>query len=316
MRISIFILSLLLSSQLLAAQVKGVVYNVNNGSPLDDCLITLIQKGKIVQNTRTDFEGVFTIQLTKNKKYTLQVAKSGYKIESVEFTATTSFLENNKSIEVYLKALDLKPTFKEVSDGMEKPIPNPDIMEDIGDLSELPEGYKIIEAQPLKYEETAATNFNVNLNRDAEKTNVNVEVLKETFNKESVGDAIYNEKDKLPSSYYAESNIYYGSGKALLTPAVKEILDGLAENLKINPANKIRLTAYADALQEVKIGDYIAKLRVEEITKYLMKVGVPFERLEVSVIGNKALENGCYADVECDEFEHQQNRKVMIEIIN
>lgn len=316
MKYLFFILSLVITNLVLAGNLKGTIFNENSQSPLDDCLVRLTQNGKVISSTRSDFNGNFEISFKKNKKYTLEIAKSGYETESVEVFIDDVFLENNSNILVYLKALDLKPKFDQVKSGMDKPIPNPDIMEDIGDLSELPEGYKIIEARPLKYDTKNQSKFNVNLSDAAERTNVNVEVLKREFNKEDVEEAIYTETDKFPSSYYAESNIYYGPGKALLTDNVRDILDGIAAKLIASPEASLRLVAFADGQKEAAIGEYIGKRRAEEITKYLMAKEVDFAQLQVSVMGNSSLKNECYEGKECSEYEHQQNRRVEISFID
>jgi hypothetical protein len=236
--------------------------------------------------------------------------KSGYEIERIEFFTDESFEALIIDYKVYLKALDFKPKFEKMQEGVVQKIPNPDIMEDIGNISSLPDGYKIIEAKPLKFEEEKKTSFNVNLNNGKERTNVNVEVLKEEFNKHSLIESVYSEKEVFPSSYYAEGSIYYGSGKALLAENIREILDGAISMLLIDSTRILKLTAYADAARELKIGDYIAKLRVEELSKYFLERGVKFEQLEIVVVGNTNLENGCYEGVECSEFEHQQNRRL------
>lgn len=310
MKYIILILSLVIANVAVAANLRGVVYNENSSSPLDECSVTLLQNGRVVNAVKTNFQGLFNISYKKNQTYTFQVSKSGYKTESVEFYTDKAFIENNPSIEVYMQTLELKPKFEKMQEGVIKDIPNPDIMEDIGNLSELPEGYKIIEAKPLKYKEDDDNGFNVNRNAAYEKTNVNVEVLKEEFNKEDIDRTVYADQDKFPSCYYAEGIIFYGPGKALLTNSVREILDGIALKLNSDPFSSIKLIAYADADKEALIGDYISKLRVEEITKYLMSKGVEFSQLNISVMGNIALDNECYQGVACSEFEHQQNRKV------
>lgn len=310
MKYFLFVASFLLSNFVLAGNLAGVVYQENSTAPLADCLIILLQDGNPAFSAKSKFDGSFNINYKKNKHYVFEVSKEGYKTESVEIFTDDTFVQSNPSIEVYLKVLVLKPKFEKMQESVKKDIPNPEIMEDIGDLSELPEGYKIIEAQPLKFKEGENTGFNVNRNAIMENTNVNVEVLKKEFNKEDVDKAVYSELDKFPSSYYAEGDIYYGPGRALLTENVREVLDGIADKLNNEPLSMLRLIAYADANKEALIGDYIGKLRVEEITKYLMSKNVQFSQLNISVIGNTSLENECYKDVECSEFEHQQNRKV------
>lgn len=310
MKYLLLILSVSLANIALAANLRGIVYNENSSSPLDECSVTLLQNGRVIEAVKTNFQGLFSIPFKKNQNYTFQVSKSGYKTESVEIFTDKAFTENNPNIEVYMQVLELKPKFEKMQEGVVKDIPNPDIMEDIGNLSELPEGYKILEAKPLKYKEVENNGFNVNRNAEYEYTNVNVEALKTEFNKEDIDKTVYADKDKFPSCYYAEGIIFYGPGKALLTNNVREVLDGIALKLNNDPFASIKLIAYADGDKEALIGDYISKLRVEEITKYLMSKGVEFSQLNISVMGNISLENECYKDVECSEFEHQQNRKV------
>jgi outer membrane protein OmpA-like peptidoglycan-associated protein len=310
MKYFLFIAGLILGNLVFAGNLEGVVYKVNSTFSLDNCLIILLEKGKLAFSTKSEFDGSFNINYKKNKQYILEVSKDGYQTQRVEIYTDNAFLDRNASIQVYLKVLVLKPKFEKMQESVVKNIPNSDIMEDIGNLSDLPEGSKIIEAKPLKFKESENTNFNVNRNASMETTSVNVEVLKKEFNKEDVDKAFYSELDKFPSSYYAEGDIYYGPAKAMLTENVKEVLDGIAVKLNSEQFSTLRIIAYADADKEVLIGDYIGKLRAEEVTKYLMSRNVDFSRLNISVIGNSSLGNGCYKDKPCSEFEHQQNRKI------
>lgn len=298
-----------------AQSIEGVVISMSNNAALDDCLVQLVQGEEVKSFTRTNFDGYFKIDFKKNKSYVLEVIKSGYKIKQQEITLDDAFLSENAMLRINMEPLNLKPKFDEVKDGTVKPVPNPDIMEDIGNLSNLPEGYKIIDAQPIQKGTVQQSKFNVNLNDPVEKTNVNVEVLKEKFNKDNINEVMLNKTDKFPSSYYAESSVYYGPGKALLTESVEETLNGIAQRLNEDKKAKLQLTAYADGFQEASIGEFISKKRVEEITNYLLEQGVKFSQLNISVSGNTSLANGCYEGKECSEFEHQQNRRVEIAFI-
>ncbi|MCD8528737.1 MAG: OmpA family protein, partial [Chitinophagales bacterium] len=116
-------------------------------------------------------------------------------------------------------------------------------------------------------------------------------------------------------SYYVEGNIYFDEGKTLLSSKVEEILDGIIVKLKNEPNTKLKIKTYADANRELNIGDLVAKMRAEEITKYLMENDILFSQLEVKVMGNKELENGCYDGKECGEFEHQENRRAELSFV-
>ena len=310
MKYFLILASVLFGSLVLAGNLSGVIYKENSTSTLDDCLIVLLKDGQPAFSAKSNFDGTFTVNYQKNEHYVFEVSKVGYKTESVEILTNDDFVADNPSIEVYLKVLGLKPKFEKIEEGVLKDIPNPDMMEDIGSISSLPKGYKIIDAKPLKYKDVENTGFNVNRNAKMEYTNVNIEVLKKEFNKEEADKVVFSELDKSSSSYYTEGAIFYGPGRASLTENVREVLDGVADELNNEPLSMLRLIAYADADKEALIGDYIGKLRVEEITKYLMSRKVQFSQLGISVVGNTTLENECYKGRPCSEVEHQQNRKV------
>ncbi len=299
----------------MAINVQGYVKSHLNGTALDACKVSLIQNQKEVFETRTDFNGHFEIKVKKDILYQLKVVKPGYKIytQDLKYTSNSSFSNINISLEV----LNAQPVFEEMASSVDKKPLNQDIMEDIGNLEDMPEGTRIIEAVPLKFNEIKHTGFNVQTNRDAEiQRYVDVETFKENYNKETLIQKMYSDKERLPSSYYIESNIYYGSGKALLTGKVRDMLSNLAVKLKNEPNTSLKLVAYADCERETKVGDMIAKIRAEEITKHLMSEGVRFEQLIINIIGNQKLENGCYEGVECDEFQHQDNRRVDMFLVN
>lgn len=309
------LLSLLASALLTVAQaytLNGIVLNTNDDSVVSDAIILLLQDKKVVATATSNFQGEFKINCKKNKIYKIEVVKDGFKPESAELNINDAFVDASPTITVYLQSLMFSPDLSDMQKGMEEKELNPDIMEDVGEISELPEGYKIIEAKPLKMDKGDKSKFNVNLDKEKANTKVNVNVLKETFNKESVANMVHSDKEKFPSSYFADGNVYYGAGKALLTNDVEEMIQHLAIKLKSEPDVKMRITAYADGKQEAEIGDYIGKLRAEELTKYFIAQGVSFEQLLVSVIGNTAVPNDCEKGVECTEFEHQENRRVAL----
>jgi outer membrane protein OmpA-like peptidoglycan-associated protein len=61
---------------------------------------------------------------------------------------------------------------------------------------------------------------------------------------------------------------------------------------------------------ERTIEDYICELRADIVTSYLLKEGVSFSKLEVSLIGTNVLANDCREGVSCSDAQHQANRRV------
>ena len=107
MRNLLILASLFVAQIALAGDLKGIIFNEVSKSPLDECLVRLMQNDKIISSTRSDFSGNFVLAYKKNKNYTLEIAKSGYKTESVKVFIDDDFILNNKSIN--LSCLIIKP---------------------------------------------------------------------------------------------------------------------------------------------------------------------------------------------------------------
>jgi len=288
-----------------AQAISGKVLHKDSDLPVSDALIVQIKNGKQKSSTKSSFDGAFMLKAKKGETISVEISKEGYQ------TLKTSVSLNNSIVR--MQAKQGVPIFEEIKEGSVRKIPNPEIAENIGSLSNLPEGSKIIQVIPLEVQENKKTGFNV------QQTNipahyVDVNAVKGNFNKQNIDALAFSTVEKFPSSFLADGNIFFGSGKALITWAVETHLQQLAKSVN-SKKQQIKITAYADANQEAKVGDYIAKLRAEEVTRILLENGVDFKQLEVKITGNKALENNCYENVGCSEFEHQQNRRVDIEVI-
>jgi outer membrane protein OmpA-like peptidoglycan-associated protein len=180
-----------------------------------------------------------------------------------------------------LQAKQGVPKFEEIKEGSVRKVPNPEIAESIGNLSNLPEGAKIVEVVPLEVKEAPKCGFNVQPNT-YQKSSVDAALLKQTFNKQAIDTLAFSTVDKFPASYMADGNIYFGPGKAMLTVAVETHLEQLAKSI-VQKNSQVKILAYADAKQEAKVGEYIAKLRAEEVTKFLISRGVDFKQLDVVI---------------------------------
>lgn len=305
-KIIIFIFALSLNNYIVAQAINGKVLLGNSDTPISEALVKVIKDGKVKTTVKTNFNGEFKVKASKGGNLNIEISKESYQ------TIKTTISEEN--FIVRLEAKSGIPNFDEIKEGSVRKIPNPEITESIGNLSNLPEGTKIIEIIPLEVKEVQKSGFNVQPTSNKGVSSVDVQALKESFNKQNIDTFAFSTIEKFPSSYLAEGNVYFGEGKALLTWAVQTHLQQLAKSIT-GKKSIVKITAYADANQETKVGNYIAKLRAEEVVKILFENGVDFSQLEILVTGNKVLQNNCYENKSCSEFEHQQNRRVEIEII-
>ncbi len=301
------ILTILFFQTSFAINVEGIILDKETNQPIRDAVLLALSNNKVLASANSNIKGEFKINLKKGKKIRLEVVKNGYKTESADIEINKAFIELDPFIEIKLqkRAADfVEKTAKRVEKNESK-------MEDVGDLDALPKGYKIIEAVPIKERYEKPSKFNVRQEVKEQTTNVNVEVLKTEYNKEYETDAL-KANFNYTTSYYKEGSIYYNVAKAYLSKEVKDILKGIALRLKNDENTILKMTVFADANKEAKIGEYISKLRTEEIVNLLLNEGVAFEQLEINIIGNQMVINDCKEGVECTEEQHQENRRVAL----
>lgn len=289
---------LYISTSVLALNIEGIVYNTKNKTPISNCKLELFQNGELLETKNTDSEGKFSIEVNTNQNYKIKFSKSFYNSETVSFYTNSEFLNAKPNIEVKLNSVN--------------EVPNPENVEDIGNMSSLPEGYKLIEVKPLKYLENESTGFNVRKTYVENKPTVNVNEFQTAFNKESLNSNAFINQENAPSSYYLGGNIYYGAGKALLTNEVKEVLAEIAQKINNKEFAKINIKAFADSERENPVANEISKLRAEEVLKYFMLQNVDFSKLSILIVGNTDSQNECNKDIKCTEAQHQENRRVEI----
>jgi len=288
-----------------AINVEGRIVDKDTNEPIIDAVLLALSNNKLLTSANSDAKGNFRISLKKGKNIHLEVVKNGYKTESADVFIDQAFIDAKPFITIKLQKKDAI-----TSEELAKLEKNDDvIMEDIGSLDDLPKGSKIIEAVPIKENDYKKSKFNVTPESRDQKTNVNVEVLKSEYNKDLLTDAL-KPNFNFTTSYYKDGSIYFNVAKAFLSDEVKTILKGIAQRLKSDTKTILKMTIFADAKKEAKIGEYISKLRTESIVNYLINEGVEFRQLDVNIIGNQMVKNDCTEGVECTEEQHQENRKV------
>lgn len=308
-KISLILLIIATAFSAHAVNVEGVIIDKDTNLPIVDAVVLALSNNKVLASANSNVNGEFKIALKKGKTIRLEVVKNGYKTENADVEINQAFIDAAPFITIKLQAREQEIESSDVV--LEA---NPEGMEDVGDLSELPEGYKIIEAVPIKEREERKTGFNVRPEVKDQTTNVNVDVLKTEYNKDLETEADVPNHNFV-TSYYKDGSIYYNVGKAYLSDDVKEILKGIALRLKNDSETSLRLTVFSDANKELKIDDFICKMRMEEIVNLLMNEGVAFEQLEVLIYGHQLFANDCYENADCTEEQHQENRKVELSFL-
>lgn len=112
-------------------------------------------------------------------------------------------------------------------------------------------------------------------------------------------------------------NIYYDLGSAALRPEAKKELEKLAKSLKDNPFIHVEMSSHTDARGDAVSNLNLSQRRADAVVEYLIKVGkIDGRRLTAAGYGETRLVNGCNDDNidNCNEAEHQQNRRTELKI--
>ncbi|WP_315814879.1 OmpA family protein [Paraflavitalea speifideaquila] len=86
--------------------------------------------------------------------------------------------------------------------------------------------------------------------------------------------------------------------------------------LRDNPALHIELAAHTDARGSDSHNMRLSQSRAQSVVNYLVNNGIARERMVAKGYGETQLMNRCANGVGCSEYEHQQNRRTEIKVLN
>ena len=110
-------------------------------------------------------------------------------------------------------------------------------------------------------------------------------------------------------------NIYYNVGR---TSVKKESLPELKKLLRLledNPGIIIEISSHTDARGSARFNKKLSQRRAVAIVKWLRSKGIGKDRLLAKGYGESRLVNECADGQECEEYEHQLNRRTEFRIL-
>lgn len=99
------------------------------------------------------------------------------------------------------------------------------------------------------------------------------------------------------------------------TTETKNALADIAKVLQQFPDIKIKITSYTDSRKSEKFNLKLTENRAQFIQDELLNKKIKGEQLEIDYKGEENIINDCQDGVKCTKEEHQQNNRVLIEII-
>ena len=110
---------------------------------------------------------------------------------------------------------------------------------------------------------------------------------------------------------------YFDLNRSEVRDDVKAMLNQNIAALKKNKSLAVNIKGYADSRGSEQYNKNLSGQRANAIKRYLIENGIPQRRILSTLgFGETNLVNGCSDGVECDENQHQMNRRVQFEVIN
>ena len=109
-------------------------------------------------------------------------------------------------------------------------------------------------------------------------------------------------------------NIYYNFNDASIRPDARQDLDIIASLLLKYPAMEIELASHTDSRGTDRYNQRLSQKRAENAVQYLVNQGIEEYRLIPTGYGESEIRNRCSDGVNCEEIEHQFNRRTEVRI--
>ncbi len=273
--------------------VQGLVFDMRDGFPANGAKMILTNDcGKIVSEPIiTGPDGRFKFKLDKNCCYTLRAVQDGFIAGVAEGICTKNLTQNpafkvNLNLEPYRDAEGFIVDIPEKKTVQAGPSYN-----DLTGLYENPDG-------------TPAT-FDL-----GDGLSVRDGVLYDNGAPSQPSESIW---ERGAEGFLI--NLYYDFNANNPSEASFPELKKLLKTLRQNPDFQVEIASYTDARGSDEYNLNLSQRRADSVVEWLVKQGVTRERLTPHGYGETKLVNKCGNSVQCEESEHQLNRRTEFLII-
>ena len=109
-------------------------------------------------------------------------------------------------------------------------------------------------------------------------------------------------------------DVYYDFNKASIRGDASTSLDHLIGLLQQYPSMEIELYAHTDSRGDDGYNEQLSQRRAESAVQYIAARGIARNRLIGKGYGESQLKNDCADGVNCEEWQHQENRRTEVKI--
>ncbi|HMW74937.1 MAG TPA: OmpA family protein, partial [Saprospiraceae bacterium] len=110
-------------------------------------------------------------------------------------------------------------------------------------------------------------------------------------------------------------DIYYDYNKSNIRKDAAKVLDKLVDLLREFPEMEIELSSHTDSRGTDGYNQKLSQSRADSAVRYLESKGISSSRMRSAGYGERVLKNDCADGVNCNEAQHQENRRTEIKIL-
>ncbi len=109
-------------------------------------------------------------------------------------------------------------------------------------------------------------------------------------------------------------DVFYDFNKATIRGDASQSLDHLIDLLHRYPSMEIDLYSHTDSRGDKQYNEQLSQRRAEAAVQYIVERGIAKYRLNGKGFGEASLKNDCFDNIECEEWQHQENRRTEVKI--
>lgn len=294
-------------------QLNILVYDAQTNEPLSAADVRIIRNGANQDLKLTNEQGKTDLCVDANVEYEFKAVKAGYASNSVKFSTLTQSAKPLLTVSVYLqksentivKGVVKTEVNKQPAAGVKVTLRN-EKDKSVQTVTTGNDGRYEFDMKPgAPYTLTAQKNkYATKKTQYAKVKGKNAGVLTDSL-------GLYGEND-----VFQLKNVYYDLNKFFIRPDAARELDHVVAILKEYPAMRIELRSHTDARATDAYNLRLSENRARAALDYIVSRGISPSRLVAHGYGESELVNGCADGVNCNEDEHQQNRRTEFKILS
>ncbi len=292
-------------------QLNILVYDAKTNTPLENADVRILRNGMNQELKLTNLQGRADLCVDSNTEYEFKAIKEGYAMNSVRFSTLTQSPKPVMNVSIYLdrsettlvKGIVKTEVNQKPAQGVKVTLRNEKDKSEQTVITGPDGGYEFNTKPNAPYTITAQKDRYATKKTQYGKVKRNTKVITDSLGLYGVGDV------------FQLKNIYYDLNKFFIRADAARELDHVLAILKEYPQMQIELRSHTDARATDAYNIRLSENRARAAMDYLVSRGVSANRLMAKGYGETEIINGCVDGVNCNENEHQQNRRTEFKIL-